>query len=204
MKSSTKIFLGLGTAAVLSTAAFVGTGFSDDETGPSARGPERMHMATEHARGDGPHGPMVGPMAGPQGHMQRARFGPRGHGHFRLGEHMMEAYDTDKDGKLTQAEIDTARADRLAKFDADKDGTLNLQEYQALWLDAMRERMVDAFQAHDDDGDGKVTVAEFQKRFKNLVARLDRNDDGAYSPDDDRKPHEEFRRHHEGPRGRDL
>ena len=51
--------------------------------------------------------------------------------------------------------------DRLAEFDADNDGSLTLEEYQALWLDAMRERMVDRFQAHDDDGDAIVTVEEF-------------------------------------------
>ena len=43
------------------------------------------------------------------------RHGKRGrHG----GTKLMESFDTNQDGKLTQAEIDTARADRLAKFDA--------------------------------------------------------------------------------------
>ena len=53
------------------------------------------------------------------------------------------------------------RSSRLAAFDQNNDGRLTLEEYQAMWLDAMRERMVDRFQAHDDDGDAVVTVEEF-------------------------------------------
>ena len=143
--------------------------------------------------------------------MHRERFGPRfahgqerfDRGHERFNAQMLELYDLNKDGKLTQDEIDKARADQLAKFDANKDGKLNLQEYQALWLDAMHERMVRAFQAHDSNGDGEITVAEFQKRFKNIVARMDRNDDGAYSRDGDHR-HREFHHRPDGPRDRDL
>ena len=43
----------------------------------------------------------------------------------------------------------------------------------------MRERMVDQFQAHDDDGDGMVTAEEFGERFDRIMSRLDDNDDGA-------------------------
>ena len=100
---------------------------------------------------------------------------------------LIEHYDRNDDGKVTQAEIDQARADRLAEFDSDGDGTLSLQEYEALWLGAMRERMVDHFQSHDDDGDGAVTVEEFSERTRHLVLRGDRNDDGAIGPDDLRR-----------------
>ena len=63
------------------------------------------------------------------------------------------------------------------------------------------------FQGHDDDGDGKVTVAEFQKRYKDLVSRMDRNDDGAFSKEDAqrmmRDDDDDGDRHH-GRHGRDL
>ena len=59
------------------------------------------------------------------------------------GERLFEAFDANQDGTLTQAEVDQARQAKLAEFDADGDGSLSLEEYQALWLDAMRERMVD-------------------------------------------------------------
>ena len=76
------------------------------------------------------------------------------------------------------------RQARLAEFDADGDGSLNLEEYQALWLDAMRERMVDRFQAHDDDGDGLVTAEEFGEPFDRIVSRLDGDGDGEVTEDE--------------------
>lgn len=121
----------------------------------------------------------------------------RGHA---MGGHMMsmfETFDGDGDGKLTQGEIDNARKDRFAAFDGDGDGKLTLQEYQALWLDAMRSRMVDRFQDLDEDGDGVVTATEFAAPFARTVMRMDRNDDGMLSRDD------MGRRGSGWPRGRD-
>jgi hypothetical protein len=62
--------------------------------------------------------------------------GHHGGGAMRL----FEQFDANQDGRLTQAEIDQARQSRLAEFDQDGDGSLSLEEYQALWMDAMRER----------------------------------------------------------------
>ncbi|MGD9508102.1 MAG: EF-hand domain-containing protein [Geminicoccaceae bacterium] len=117
--------------------------------------------------------------------------GPRGPG----GSGLIKQFDTNDDGKLTQAEIDAARQARLEQFDADKNGALSLEEYQALWLDAMQRAMVRAFQANDADGDGSVTIVEFQARFADIVEDLDRNGDGEITRDELR------RRGHEGRRG---
>ena len=100
------------------------------------------------------------------------------------GMGFFERFDANQDGRLTQAEIDEVRRSQLTEFDQDSDGSLTLEEYQALWLDAMRERMVDRFQAHDDDGDGMVTVEEFGKPFDRMVIRLDANDDGELTLDE--------------------
>jgi hypothetical protein len=100
------------------------------------------------------------------------------------GPSLFGTYDTDKDGRLTQAEIDAARQQQLTKFDQNGDGRLTLQEYQALWLDAMREAMVRQFQSHDRDGDAVITVEEFQVRFSDLVREHDDNDDGALTQDE--------------------
>jgi len=100
------------------------------------------------------------------------------------GASLIETFDTDGDGQLTQAEVDAFRANRLAAFDTNNDGRLSLEEYQALWLDAYRERMVDEFQRHDDDGDAMVTVEEFGEPFANLVARRDANNDGILTADE--------------------
>ena len=105
------------------------------------------------------------------------------------GAAMLENFDTDGDGQLTQAEIDAVRADRFAAFDTDGNGELTLGEYAALWLDVMRERMVDRFQEHDSDGDGKVTVEEFGKRFANMVKYMESNNDGVIDENDMRRRH---------------
>ena len=118
----------------------------------------------------------------------QGRHAKRRH-HGRRMFRLMERYDTNGDHRLTQAEIDEVRAARLNEFDRDGDGVLTLEEYQALWLDAMRERMVDRFQRHDADGDGKVTREEFGRRFAGIVARMDRNDDGVLDKSDMRRGH---------------
>lgn len=122
----------------------------------------RGHHGWHHRGGHGRHGDREGWREGRGGNMLKR----------------LEELDTNKDGALTQTEIDQFRQDQITRFDTDKDGTLSLEEYQGLWLERMRERMVDAFQAHDDDGDGKVTPAEFNERFADLVRRHDRNGDG--------------------------
>lgn len=110
--------------------------------------------------------------------------GPGGHA-FR----MLEKFDANKDGKLTQAEIDETRQSRFKQFDKSADGVLTLDEFEALWLDFMRERMVDHFQDQDNDGDGKVTPQEFGARFANMVQFMDSNGDGVLDASDMRRGH---------------
>ena len=117
--------------------------------------------------------------------MQGGEWQGRGHGH--RGRHAMKffkQFDANEDGKLTQVEIDETRAARLTAFDSNGDGTLSLQEFEPLWLDAMRERMVDRFQRLDNDGDASVTMEEFQAPFSSMVTMMDRNGDGFLSPED--------------------
>ena len=65
-----------------------------------------------------------------------------GHGGGMMGQQLMERYDADKDGKVTQQEIDKNRADWLAEADADNNGSLSLDEFKELWLKARSEMMV--------------------------------------------------------------
>jgi len=97
---------------------------------------------------------------------------------------MMDRYDANKDGKISQDEIDQNRTAWLAEFDINKDGTLSLEEFQALWLKARHEMMVREFQMFDKDGNGQVTLEEYKAPLSHLVANLDRNKDGTLSPDD--------------------
>lgn len=111
-----------------------------------------------------------------------------GYGHGRgggmMGQEMMTRYDADKDGKITQQEIDQNRTQWHGEFDADKNASLSLQEFQALWLKARGDMIVREFQMFDRDGNGQVTLEEYQAPMAGMVARRDLNGDGALSPDD--------------------
>jgi Ca2+-binding EF-hand superfamily protein len=132
---------------------------------------------------------------GGQGGRHMGGSGPMG------GGQMMQGFDRDGDGSFTQEDVDAVRGERFAEFDADGDGALSLAEYEALWLDAMRERMVRGFQHHDRDGDALVTVEEFTLTTGNLVERHDRNGDGVVTRDElQRRPHGEGRRGGQRPR----
>ncbi len=123
-----------------------------------------------------------------------------GHGHG-MGRQMMDRYDADKDGKVTQEEIDKNRSDWLAEFDADKNGTLSLEEFRNLWMKARNEEMVREFQFFDKDGNAQVTLDEYKAPLASIVADRDRNGDGALSRDD-RQHRGEGRG--EGKRGRHM
>ena len=118
--------------------------------------------------------------------------GHHGHGH-KIGR-LLERFDADEDGKLTQSELDESRTKLLAKFDKDKDGELSLAEFEALWLDVMRHRMVRGFQHLDRDGNAQVALDEFLKPYSDIVERMDKDDDGAISRDD----HKRHDGHHRG------
>lgn len=109
------------------------------------------------------------------------------HGGLHRGERLFERFDANRDGTLTQAEVDQTRRERFTSFDADNDGQLSLQEYQALWSDAMRSRMVDRFQGLDDDGDAAVTIEEFLAPFGKVVSRMDRDNNGELTRDELRR-----------------
>lgn len=95
-----------------------------------------------------------------------------------------ERYDLNKDGSVTQEEIDQNRAQWLQEFDANGDGQLSLVEFQALWLRARFEHMVREFQRFDRNGDGQVTLEEYRRPLSDIVERLDRTGDGAVTRDD--------------------
>lgn len=181
MTRTTNYMIGLAAVVALSSGAFAGTALTNDHANQTAQDQHSEH--TELAQSSRARGRHRG--------LRQARFSPR---RGRVGERILRRFDTDKDGKLTQAEVDKARAEQHAKFDTNKDGRLNLREYEALWLSVMRKRMVDAFQRHDDDGNAAITVKEFQERFKNLVARADFDDNGVFSRDDIRQRLRQHRR----------
>jgi Ca2+-binding EF-hand superfamily protein len=155
MQRKTKFWLG-GGAAVLLTLGGLATLANADMNGA---------MGIGHGMGMG-HG---------MGH---------GMGRMAMAQQLMERYDADKDGKVTQAEIDQNRTDWQKEFDADKNGTLSLEEFQNLWLKARHEDMVREFQFFDRDGNAQITLDEYKGPLANIVADRDRNGDGALSRED--------------------
>lgn len=160
------------------------------QPGPQVR--EMIEQMQAQARGGDRNIQARPNMPGPQGRDGR---GPQADGGPRMqmmpqrpAVNPLEQYDTNKDGATTQAEIDAMRGDRLKQFDRNNDGKLNIEEYTALWLDAYRRQMVDQFQRHDDDGDGAITILEFNEDFATMVRRNDRNGDGKVDATDVARP----------------
>jgi Ca2+-binding EF-hand superfamily protein len=132
----------------------------------------------------------------------------RGHGMHGGGHHgmmgqvrsMAERYDLDEDGAITQEEIDRNRAEWHAEFSGDGDA-MTLEQFQDLWLRARHRQMVREFQRFDRDGDGEITLEEYQRPMEGFVERFDRNDDQALSRDDMRRRDGKHRRHGRSERG---
>lgn len=167
------------TTRILTATAIAGIGLAGLAAVSLADGAGQRGWGMHEAGYSGMGGYMGGGHMG-GGHMGGG-FGFGGHGGMYT---TMLGFDANEDGKLSQEEIDTGRASQLKKFDKNGDGTLNIAEYEALWLDAMHERMVDRFQGHDSNGDGKVTAEEFGDRFVNMVKYMDSNGDGVIDESD--------------------
>ncbi len=88
------------------------------------------------------------------------------------------------------------RAQMLQKFDQDNDGKLSQEEFQA----ARDMRMQHRFQRLDADGDGSVTLDEFKQHRADKMAkrfeRMDRDDDGYLSKEDMRHGPKHYGKHH--------
>lgn len=95
------------------------------------------------------------------------------------------AMDADKDGKVTQAEIDAFRAGQAAAIDTDGDGLLSVEEIAAMHIRAATTRANDhatrMIERQDSDGDGKLSVAEMSVRPMpaRMFEMLDADGDGA-------------------------
>ncbi len=127
-----------------------------------------------------------------------------GHGIHFLGKgtfgsfaaDLFESVDSDGDGTVSQAEIDQTLDDRLAAHDTNTDGILTLEEFASLWQETTQPITVRAFQTLDRDGDALVTRDEVDRLLANIVDRLDRDGDGAFSMNERWHDRDGSRRHH--------
>ncbi|MDP4034191.1 MAG: EF-hand domain-containing protein [Pseudorhodobacter sp.] len=88
--------------------------------------------------------------------------GPMGGAGFEMD---FAAIDADKDGKITQAEIDAFRAARTAAIDTDGDGKLSAAE---MTTRPMPARM---FERLDTDKDGAISEAEITAAKERMTER---------------------------------
>ena len=173
MTRRTKLLLGVLLLSSVSAAAL--PVIAADRSAPTAAVTDVAWHGPGFGGPDGRDGP-----DGDRGPRHRPGFGGEGPGMPgpMMEEALLAKFDTNKDGTISKDEIAAVTADEIKKYDKDGDGTLSLAEYQQLWLDQTRERMVRSFQGFDRDGDGKVTQAELGDRGDRVLAFLDRNHDG--------------------------
>ena len=114
------------------------------------------------------------------------------HGSGYSNDHEGYGKSGGKHAKSAMRMLERERSFKAA--DADADGALTLQEYEGLWMQTMRPRMVKSFQKHDDDGDGRITSDDYSNRFYRMMTWMDQNEDGQIDAKDMRS---NMRRHHE-------
>jgi len=101
---------------------------------------------------------------------------------------LIKAADADQNGEVTLeeflAKFPNASEDRFNMLDKNDDGVLSKEDVP--W--EQRARILRRLKHADTDGDGSVTLEEFQAEFPNAdeaaFHRLDRNDDGVINKDD--------------------
>ena len=104
-------------------------------------------------------------------HGQRGKRGDRGM------KRAFERYDVNKDGVITQEEVEAVIVERFNSY-AGEDGVITLDDFRAAWVENARNPMVRAFQRLDRDGDGAVTAEEFNTASDRMFNRLDRDGNG--------------------------
>ncbi|MBT5049418.1 MAG: hypothetical protein HOM58_13040 [Rhodospirillaceae bacterium] len=121
------------------------------------------------AQSAGPRGP-----GGP--HMSGAEMGaPQ---MSRHGQRMMLLYDTNKDGKISVAEINGDQARIFTAMDVDGDRSLSVDELKRRGRSLQIFRTTTIFDLLDVNGDGKLSVAEVNAPSKRWFKRYDANNDG--------------------------
>ena len=121
---------------------------------------------------------LLGAASGAVAHRSDKHEGMRGERGQR-GEMMFKKLDADKDGKVTKAEAEAFRGQKLTEFDADKSGELNQAEYVAMVQAFMADHIKRRFERHDEDKNGSLNKAEMSGRIMHMFDRLDANSDGA-------------------------
>ena len=109
--------------------------------------------------------------------------GQRGYGHHQgfgrrgdsaMQQQLFKQIDANSDGSISQEEMDTFRAAKVAAADLNKDGALSLEEFDTLYRELTRTHMVRAFQNLDSNGDGVISAEEMDARVAAIMQRMER------------------------------
>ena len=117
-----------------------------------------------------------------KGGMGMGMGGP-GEGRGAMLTEMFDSIDTDKDGKLSYAELEASRKAEFDAADTNKDGALSADELSARALARFQEKLADRTQAMldnmDNDGNGSLSEDEMGEGpgMRNF-ARIDGDNDG--------------------------
>lgn len=93
---------------------------------------------------------------------------------------MMKDADTDGDGRISQSEATALAATRAKEIDANKDGKITAAEIDAYREKRRQDRMAEWLKSVDTDGDGSVSVAEFEKAQIWRMARMGQHAAGGF------------------------
>jgi|SRR5690606_25039648 len=113
----------------------------------------------------------------------------------------LDRMDTDDSGDLSFEEFSNALGGVVTTADANGDGQVTVEELAEAILHQRAERqarrMIERF---DVDGDGVLSLAEYEKQQQKHFALLDRNDDGVIQREELRHAHSGGLHHGHGPR----
>ena len=107
---------------------------------------------------------------------------PIGHGMPML--RMLQGAGANKDGVITLDEVLASAEKRFARLDRNKDGVIDKADFDALRKDMVDYRVKRFIHSYGADKDGRVSREQFMAKAAERFARMDLNNDGTISRDE--------------------